>query len=199
VNHELCIEERAVFTMSDNFSMIGHRIREMREICGIDAGELAKELNVSPEAYDGYEQNGRDIPISVLYELAHRFGVDLNQILTGETPRLNDYCVVRSGGGSSVERFPGYNFKNLAGRFMNKIMEPLLVTVEPSETAPALVTHKGQEFNMVLSGRVAVIIEDTRLVLEPGDTIYFNPELPHGQAAMDGSPATFLTVITEVV
>jgi mannose-6-phosphate isomerase-like protein (cupin superfamily) len=80
---------------------------------------------------------------------------------------------------------------------MNKIMEPMVVTVEYAEMDPDLVTHKGQEFNMVLEGRVLVVFDGKRLVLAPGDAIYFNSAHPHGQKALDGKPATFLTVIAE--
>ena len=31
--------------------------------------------------------------------------------------------------------------------------------------------------------------------MAPGDSLYFDPEIPHGQMAMNGRPARFLTVI----
>ena len=36
------------------------------------------------------------------------------------------------------------------------------------------------------------------IVLEEGDSIYFNPNIPHGQRCGGDEPATFLTMITEV-
>ena len=183
--------------MYDDFLQMARRIREMREICGFSVDEIAQELNVSRAVYESFERSGEDIPISVLYELARCFRVDLHEILTGQTPRLDDYCLVRRGMGTHIERFPGYRFESLANRFANKIMQPLLVTVEPSDTEPTLITHKGQEFNMVLEGKVMVIFDDKRLILEEGDCLYFNPEHPHGQTAANDQPAVFLTVITE--
>ena len=37
----------------------------------------------------------------------------------------------------------------------------------------------------------------TELILEEGDSIYFNPLYPHGQVCADDKPAVFLTVIAE--
>ncbi|KAI4452965.1 acyl-coenzyme a synthetase [Holotrichia oblita] len=76
-------------------------------------------------------------------------------------------------------------------------MEPMLVTVDPCEGDPELVTHEGQEFNLVIEGSIEILFDDKRLLLEKGDSIYFNPTIPHGQKAMNNQPAKFLTVISE--
>ena len=72
-----------------------------------------------------------------------------------------------------------------------------MVTVEPDEKEMSLITHPGQEFNYVVEGTVMVIFGDEEVVLEEGDCVYFNPEIPHGQKAMNKKKAKFLTVIAE--
>jgi quercetin dioxygenase-like cupin family protein len=96
-----------------------------------------------------------------------------------------------------VDRYPGYNYQDLAWGFGHKIMQPLLVTLDPSDEPAELVTHRGQEFNLVLRGKVVVTFEDRDLVLEEGDSIYFNPNHPHGQKCGGDEPAQFVTVIVE--
>ena len=59
--------------------------------------------------------------------------------------------LVRAGGGIDVERYAGYRFSSLAYNFIEREMEPMIVTLAPSEK-PALVSHEGQEFNYVLQG-----------------------------------------------
>ncbi len=182
--------------MREEIKQIGNRIRELREIYEISIEEMAKEVDVDVKTYENYENEGVNIPISVLYHISHKFNVDLTEILTGSTARLEDYCVVRKDNGASVDRYAGYSFASLASKFAHKMMEPLLVTVEPSESCPALVTHKGQEFNMVLEGEIEVTFSKKRISLKEGDCIYFNPLIPHGQRAI-GKTAKFLTVIAE--
>ena len=122
--------------------------------------------------------------------------IDLTDLLTGKSPNLNEYCVVRNGQGVEIERFAGYKFKSLASSFKNRKIEPLLVTIDPSDKDKvSLVTHPGQEYNMVLDGEVRVIIGENVIQLTKGDSIYFDPTIPHGQIASGDSPATFLTVI----
>ena len=76
-------------------------------------------------------------------------------------------------------------------------MEPLLVTVDPSLKNDDIDfnVHEGQEFHYILEGRMKVIIKDQKIILNPGDSLMFNSEQPHGLLAMDENPFKFLAVI----
>ena len=62
---------------------IGARLRELREASDYTVEQLAAELKVDPEVYRGYERDGKDIPISLIYEIANKFKVDFAEIVTG--------------------------------------------------------------------------------------------------------------------
>ncbi|MDR3687453.1 MAG: XRE family transcriptional regulator [Coriobacteriia bacterium] len=183
--------------MTIDFKQIGLRIKGLREACDITREELAEELGVSVDTYISYEETGADVPISAIYHIANKFGVDLTEILTGTGAKLDTYQVVKAGRGRSVNRFPGYRYQDLAWLFTHKIMQPLLVTLDPTDEPAELVTHSGQEFNLVLEGLVAVTFDDRELLLEAGDSIYFNPTHPHGQKCAGDTPAQFVTIIAE--
>lgn len=182
--------------MNKDLQQIPVRIRELREILEISVEDMAKDLSISVEKYLMYENGEIDIPISALYEIAAKLGTDFTVLLTGESPRMNTQTVVRKGNGVKVERYEGYSFISLASNYIGRVMEPMLVTIEPTDKEPAPVMHGGQEFNYVLSGKVKVTVGKREHILEEGDSIYFDPRVPHGQAAIDGT-ATFLTVILE--
>ena len=181
----------------NDYNEIGARLRELREVCDYSVEDLAAELNISPEVYASYEENGKDVPISVIYEIANKFKVDFTEIVTGQSAKLDTWHLIRRGGGKVINRNPEYHFEDLAYRYANKIMQPLLVTLEPSDDVAKLITHSGQEFNMVLEGTVIVTLADKDFVLNPGDSIYFNPTIPHGQRCGGAVKARFLTVIAE--
>jgi len=183
--------------MTIDFKQIGLRIKGLREACDITREELAEELGISTDTYISYEETGADVPISAIYHIANKFGVDLTEILTGTGAKLDTYQVVKAGNGRTVNRFPGYRYQDLAWLFTHKIMQPLLVTLDPSDEPAELVTHSGQEFNIVLEGVMAVTFDDRELVLEAGDSIYFNPTHPHGQKCAGDIPAKFVTIIAE--
>ncbi|MCL2152328.1 MAG: cupin domain-containing protein [Oscillospiraceae bacterium] len=183
--------------MREEKRKMSERIRELREIFGLTEEEMAMETGVTTQKYIEYETSGEDIPISVLYHVSQKFGVNLSEILTGEPARISTLQICRRGKGKTIDRYPGYMFESLAPRFSKKNMEPLLVTLIPGEPDAALVAHGGQEFNLVLEGAIAITYDDKEYILEAGDAVYFDPTHQHGQKVIGKDKARFLTVITE--
>lgn len=175
---------------------IAMRIKELREVCGYTKEQLAKEIGVDEKLYAQYEETG-DIPISTIYRIANKFNVDFTEIVTGVKAKLDTYHVVRRGKGKDISRYPGYRYEDLAFRYSNKIMQPLLVTLDPSDDEVSLVSHTGQEFNLVLEGEMALLFDDQEIILSAGDSVYFNPNYPHGQKCVGDTKARFITVIAE--
>ena len=186
--------------MNEQITQIAARIKELREIFGYEIKEIAEKLNVPEKVYVDYESSGADIPISAVYKLANIYKVDMTEILSGISPKLNTMSVVRKGEGIKIERFEGYVYENIAYRFMHRRMEPMIVTLEPCppDEKPKMVTHKGQEINYCLEGEMIVYYDESEVHLKEGDCVYFDPVHPHGQkAALPDKPAKFLTVIND--
>ena len=179
--------------MNEYIKQISERIRELRDILEIPVEDVAREIGVTPEEFMAYESGAKEIPISMLYRTAAVFKVDPTVLMTGDVPRMDDYTVVRGGNGVKVERYPGYSFSALAFNYKHRQMDPMIVTLSKSETAE-LVKHGGQEFNYVIEGTIKVVVGDREFTLNAGDSIYFNPEKPHGQRAVTDN-AKFLTII----
>ena len=183
--------------MDEEIRQLAARIKEIRAIEGLSPEQLAAELEIAPERYLNYENGVEDIPVGVLYRIARRFKLELGALLTGEEPRLRRYAITRKGRGISVERRKASKYQSLAYNYIDKKAEPFVVTVEPKpDTHPVeLNSHPGQEFNYVLSGTLQVFIDGWEVVLDPGDSIYFDSGIEHGMKALNGEPAQFLAVI----
>ena len=183
--------------MPGKIEQIAQRIRELRSIAGLSAPVVAKGIGLDEISYQSYESGSIDIPIGVLYEVAGYFGVELTDILTGESPRLHKYLVVRKGKGIEVERVAAYHYHSLAFNFIHKKAEPFLVEAgaSPEGAPPTLNSHPGQEFDYVLEGRLLVVIDNHELVLEEGDSLFFDSGARHGMKALGGASARFLAII----
>jgi transcriptional regulator with XRE-family HTH domain len=191
-----CYRRRGGPAMTEQLKQIAARIRDLREIAGLSQESAARDFGVPLEVYAAYEAGTEDMPVSVLHQIATRFGVELTALLTGEEPRLHAYCLVRKGKGVAVERRHEYGYQSLAFNFIHKRAEPFLVTVEPDEEAVLhLNSHPGQEFNYVLEGSLRVVIEGHELVLEEGDALFFEGILPHGMLPLGKRRARFLALI----
>jgi quercetin dioxygenase-like cupin family protein len=158
---------------------------------------MASSLQLDGAKYQKYENGEEDIPASVLYEISRKLGVEMSILLTGEAPRMHYFSVTRKGKGASVERRKQYKYQSLASNFINKKAEPFIVTVEPGSAKAKVHTnsHPGQEFNLVLEGSLKFIIRDQEIVLDEGDSIYFDSSCDHAMVARNNKPARFLAII----
>ena len=179
--------------MQEKIKQVASRIRELREIYKVDLGDLACELGVDEAEYRRYESGSADIPVGLLYQLAHRFQVELTSLLTGEEPRLHTYALTRKGQGVSIDRRKDYDYQSLAFNFVAKRAEPFLVKVDPG---PGHInSHPGQEFHFVLEGTLRVQLDNHELILEPGDSLYFDSTVPHCLTAVHDAPVQLIAVL----
>jgi len=181
--------------MKQSFAEIAKRVKGLREISGISREAFAKEIKVDPDQYRKYEEGEADIPVGVLIEAAAKLEVDVTAFISGEEPRMKVYSLVRSGRGLEVERRKEYRYRDLAYNFAGRKAEAFLVTVDPKQGSPAHgYSHKGQEFNYLLSGKMKVVVDAHELVMEEGDALYFDSGKEHAMAALGDGPATFLAI-----
>ena len=181
--------------MTEQLKEIGMRLETLREICGFSTEEMAEKLNMSEEEYKTYEEGKADFSCSFLYNAAEILGVDVLDIMSGDSPKLSTCTVVKKGDGYAVNRNRAYDYKHLAFTFRNKKAEPFLVTVEPNDKVPVLNSHAGQEFNYMVSGKMIFYIGDISYELSTGDSVYFDSSQPHAEKAVGDKPAKFLAVL----
>ena len=180
--------------VNEQIKQIAQRIKYLRDALDMTEQEVADAIGITLDEYISYENGEKDIPISIIYSAAAALGVDATELILGEAPRMEEYCVTRKNQGVMIERYPGYSFEALAHNFIGRDKEPMIVTLSASDKKAALVSHSGQEFNFVLEGRIGVTIGTRTFELSEGDSVYFNPNIPHGQFAIEGT-AKFLTII----
>ena len=88
-------------------------------------------------------------------------------------------------------------YKLLSGRAPNLVLEPLLVTVQPSETMEEPpYSHEGEEFAYVLSGELLFVVDGVEYRLRGGDSIHFQSTVPHTTHNDADAPAEVLWVLT---
>ena len=174
---------------------IGLRVASLRETCGLTATEMAEKLEISEENYNAFEHGEYDFAISTLNNIALILGVDILDIISGESPRLSTCTVVKKGKGFVVNRNPGYEFQHLAYTFKSKKAEPFLVKIDPSGNPPVMDEHEGQEFDYVISGSLLLYIGDICYELNEGDSAYFDSSIPHAHKNVGDTQAEFIALV----
>jgi mannose-6-phosphate isomerase-like protein (cupin superfamily) len=182
--------------MEEQIRQIADRLRGMREVLEISPDEAAATCAISKEQYLNFESGEIDIPVSILHRMSHQYNFDLTSLLTGEEPLMRSYTLTRKDKGVGVNRRKDYKYQALAGNFIHRKADPFVVVVEPVKNeSVSFNSHPGQEFNYMLEGNMRFFIGSKVMILEPGDSIYFDSGLPHGMLAMENECARFLAII----
>jgi len=187
--------------MTEQLREIGGRLAALREINGYSRDELASKCSITGKELDEYEQGERDFSFSFLYNAAHVLGVDVVDLMSGDSPKLSGCCLTRSGEGYAIDRREAYNYKHLAFTFKEKLAEPFMVTVQPKGEGegevPKLHSHDGQEFNYVLEGGLRLFLGELTYDLNPGDSVFFDSSVPHAMRALNNQPARFVALVMQ--
>ena len=172
------------------------RIRELRLISGISVEEMAERTDLSVEEYIQCEEGSRNMSIAFLYRCVLIFGVDMGDLLEGRSPKLRSYALTRKGEGQRIEEAHHMVGFNLAADFRNRIALPLYMEVKYNPDAQIeLITHQGQECDIVIRGHLKIQIGDHTEILHPGDTIYYDSSKPHGMIAVNGEDCAFYAIV----
>ena len=182
---------------TEQLRLIAIRIKDLRDIAGLSAREVAEKTDIDLAEYEAYETGTRDFSFSHLFNIAEVLGVDISDLLTGESPKLHGYVLTRAGQGLRFKRRREYEYHHLAYNFRDKLSEPFIVTVRQDEpgVAKQAHSHEGQEFDYVLEGRLLVSISGHEMELDPGDCVYYDSTEPHGMKALGGKAARFLAFV----
>ena len=182
--------------MTDQLMEIGGRLQGLRNIMGIPAEKMAKNMKFDITEYLEYERGQRDFSFSFLFNAAKILDVDVVDIISGETPKLTTCALIRKGEGYDIKRRDAYDYKHLAYTFSKKKAEPFLVTVEPNSSKEVVQhSHEGQEFDYILSGKMEFHLDGIAYELNEGDSVYYDSGIQHAMKASGGQTLQFIAVV----
>ena len=182
--------------MTEQLIEIGKRLETLRDIMNITPAEIAGKMKIDEQDYRAYEKGEKDFSFSFLYNAALMLGIDVAELISGESPKLSTCAFVKNGQGYDVARRESYDYKHLAFTFRNKKAEPFLVTVEPKQCINVIKhAHAGQEFNYMLEGKMVFYLGEIVYELNPGDSVYFDSGVPHAMQTVGDKAARFLAVV----
>jgi len=178
---------------------LGGRFKELRKQNGLTLKDLGERTGFSPALLSQVENNIVSPSISTLWTLAEALGVKIGYFFQQEGVEQEDYVVTRAGREALVYRneLPHtLPYRDLAYGLEAREMSPFLVVCEePCEFSLKEITYEGQEFLFVMQGVLAVAYGEKRFDLGPGDSMYYNAQIPHRIEAQQG--ARFLAVLFE--
>lgn len=177
---------------------IGHQVREYRTKLGMTVADLGRQANLSPGMLSKIENGVTSPSLSTLQSLSRALNVPVTAFFR-KFEEQRDATYVKSGQGLAIERRgtrSGHQY-HLLGHTIGKnlVVEPYLVTLTEQSDVFPLFQHSGLEFIYLLEGEVAYRHGNKLYAMEPGDSLFFDADAPHGPEELRKLPIRLLSVI----
>lgn len=178
---------------------IGWRIRKLRESKRLTLANLAERTGLSKALLSKIENGKVSSPVSTLLLIAEALKVSLSYLVDRDEQRPNSkFLLVRRGERLKLDRGTekfGFSYEMLAQEKADKLMEPAVLIVENRRKNAVTFTHPGEELIYVLEGRMEFVYGGQKLVMDAGDSIYFDGDVPHGGRNIGETTLKVLMVI----
>lgn len=180
---------------------IGREVRRFREKLNITISELAKAAQMSAGMLSKIENGATSPSLSSLQSLSRALQVPVTSLFRS-FEEVRDATFVRAGEGLKIERRgtrAGHQYQLLGHtRDGPLIVEPYLVTLTETSDVFPVFQHEGIEFLYMLEGEVGYRHGDMVYWLMPGNSLFFDADVPHGPEELRRLPIRFLSVISHL-
>ncbi|MGZ5948434.1 MAG: helix-turn-helix domain-containing protein [Caulobacteraceae bacterium] len=183
--------------MPDEKSLLSRRVKALREQRGWSIAELARRTGVSVSMLWKVENAQTTLTYGKLAKLAAGLDAPIGERFAQPEPgvRAGGRRVVERGGSGPVVDVSSNLYRFLATEIAHKDYSPCVVEVAATGDGADAETHAGEEFTYVLDGRVRFVCEGyAPVILEAGDSVYFDACQAHRYLCVDGEPARLLCV-----
>jgi transcriptional regulator with XRE-family HTH domain len=181
-------------------SEIGKRIKALRNEKGLTLEQLAAQTGYTKGYLSKVEKSIKAPPVSTLGTIGRTLGVTISTLLGEHSPATSACCLVKKGErlllARGTEAFR-YSYEAVAHKFNNKVMEPFILTLPIHPKNSARYQHEGQELLYVLEGTMRFHHGTEEFIVEEGDCIYFDANVPHfGQTKGEKAAKCFMVICT---
>jgi len=178
---------------------LGDRIKAAREMRELTVADISSRTGIDVATLKQIEANKIAPPLGQLIRLGKALDMKMGYFISPGVDK--PITVVRKDQRQAVARHGqkksqqyGYSYESLAPEKANRLMEPFIVTLMPTE-AEEFSNHDGQEFIFVLEGEIKVQVGNQVEFLQPGDAVYYDSNQPHLVKAKGSSKARILAVL----
>ena len=188
----------------NNHSVVGAKIKGLRETKNLTLEEIAERSGLSVEQIQSIENDVNLPSLGPLIKIARALGVRLGTfmddngalgpIVCRAKDREKDSSISFSNGATDARKHMEYH--PLAQQKAGRHMEPFVIDINPEENPNfQLSDHEGEEFIYVMEGEVELVYGKETYHLTEGDTIYYDSIVKHHLHGAPGKSAKILAVV----
>lgn len=174
---------------------IGSHLKAVRTLYGLSQRELAKRAGVTNGTISLIEQNHVSPSISSLKKVLDGIPMSLAEFFTLDLQSNPQVFYSRDeltdlGDGEVSMRLVAAKRPNRAMSVMHEHYRP------GADTGADMLSHKGEEGGIVVSGRIELTVGGQSRILGPGDAYYFFSTVPHRFRNVGEEPCEIISAST---
>jgi transcriptional regulator with XRE-family HTH domain len=181
---------------------LGEKVKDLRLQKRYTLRQVSGKTGLSIGLLSQVENNAVSPPVATLLRIARALEVSIGYFFREEESKERAVVVRKDERRKVFRRMParhgesGYTYEALAYTKNSKHMEPFLVEFEAKKKEEvAFLNHRGEEFLFLFRGRLAFHYNQDEIVLQAGDSLYFEADVPHAFRALRGKKAQGIVVV----
>ena len=190
--------------MSDTHSIVGAKIKGIRETKNLSIEEISERSGLTAEQIISIENDVNLPSLGPLIKIARALGVRLGTFMDDNDAlgpvvcraedRERDSSISFSNGATDARKHMEYH--PLAQQKAGRHMEPFIIDINPSDQQDyQLSAHEGEEVLYVMNGEVEIEYGKEKYLLKEGDSIFYDSIVKHHVHGLPGKSAKILAVV----
>lgn len=180
----------------DNDLSIGDRLRYLRRQQGLSQKELAQQAGLSLNCVSLIERDEISPNVATLQRLATVLDVPMSSFF--ETARQADVILVNDAATYPATTGPKVALAGMCSSLEDQEMQPFVLTLKPHTRASAnggYAVQAGHGFVYCLKGKLVCDLDRESYLLEPGEALLFEGNLPSGCRNPGDEEAKFVLIL----
>ena len=178
---------------------IGRQVKRYRKQLGLTITDMCDRTGLSAGMMSKIENGNTSPSLATLRSLATALNVPVTSLFR-EFEEQRDATFVKAGQGLAIERQgtrAGHQYQLLGHSVHSDVsVEPYLITLHNDSDVFPIFQHAGIEFLYILEGSMVYRHLNATYTMNPGDSLFFDSDAPHGPEELVDLPVRFLSVIT---
>lgn len=172
---------------------VGLQIRKLREQRHLSQKGLAEASGLSRNTLSLIERGQTSPTVSTLKQLAGALHVDINAFFQ---PVDEANIIFTKASQRPRVRLDHGAMDDLGLGMFDQLMTPLFLQLEPGARSGPALSHDGQDFIYCLHGEILYTVNGRAFVLQPGDSLFFDGQLPHRFSNIGQEAASILIILS---
>lgn len=182
-------------------SNLGEKIKRLRNKLGMTQKELAIRMGVTPSFISQLEKNLISPSLDSLLKLSEKLNTQPIYFLTNGDADSSAKLVIKPNDRQEIHlpeiKNAGIKLESMLSESINRRMKPFLLTLKKGIVINGhFYQHKGDEFFYIIKGEIEVEIQNEKMILREGDSLYIYSDFPSKWVNLSKGDAVLLWVVS---